>query len=358
MKKKIFAFVAIFLLILTTQAQEKIQKVKPKQPQVFTNLTVLSPNGGEAWEIGERYSIRWTSKGVQGNVKIMLKMPGHWYEIAQSVSVDAESYNYTVPENIPIGTKYRVYVMTPDEKIKDESNKYFSVTRREIRVLRPNGGEKLIQGTEYDIKWHSSGRIGNLKIDVEDERGVKHRVIETRDTKSYRWRVPTQLRPEKYKLIIFSQDGKIKDESNERFDITPPGVELTCGFLEYGKFTKSINVILASAKRSKFKFEVFVENKGTQILNRVPFMWTILKQPLNDVVVQAEAGFGNVYPNGGIRQLSNTSIIKKIECGFFQPQIKSLKKGTIYSCSKWIPGRSWESRNGLGKTTNVKRVLK
>ena len=45
------------------------------------------------------------------------------------------------------------------------------------------------------------------------------------------------------------------------------------------------------------KFEVYVQNNGTKILDRVPIMWTLLKQPGNIVVSQSEAGFGNVYPN-------------------------------------------------------------
>jgi len=346
----------VFIIIFTTHGQEKIEKVKSKQLQVLANITVQAPNGGESWEMGERYSIRWTSKGLQGTVKIMLKMPGRWFEIARNLPVETKNYSYTVPGNLPAGTKYRVYVMTPDEKVKDESDKYFSIVKREIRVLRPNGGETLLQGTECDIRWLSGGQIGRVIIDVEDEKGVKHRVCETRNTNSYHWRIPTGLRPETYKLIITSRDGKTRDESNGRFDIAPPEVELTCGFLEYGKFRKKMDFVVASAKSTRLKFEVFVENKGTKILNRVPFMWTILKQPLNEVVVQGEAGFGNVYPNRRYSTTFEYKYYKKARVWFFSSSKKKFEKGLylfVFEVDprKELPEPEWAWENNKCEAT-------
>ena len=324
-----------------------VKPLEPKQPRVPSIIQVLSPNGRETWETGIRYTIRWTSRGIRGNVKIMLKRPDRSYKIAESVP-NTGSYSYTVPKNIPQGSNYTVHVMTLDGKVKDWSDKYFSITKREIIVLAPNGGEKLEQGREYTVRWRTSGRIEKVNIDVlgMEERATCYYTVgkNVPNTGSYRWRVSPMssrspsprpgvrcpvLQKGKYKLHISATKGRVGDESDGRFEIIPPEVELTCGFLKYGKVTKKKFYVFYGEREEYIRFEVFVENKGrgTKILSRVPFMWTMLKQPRNIVILQHEAGFGDVYPN---RRYTTTFKynIKKIKAypGYVGKERK-LKKG-------------------------------
>lgn len=337
--KKYFLFLIVLSLstgVAYAQVQmekfkpKKLERVEPERPRVLSIINVLSPNGGETWEKGKPYTIRWTSKGVKGNVKIMLKkIGGPWYTIAESVP-NTGRYSYTVPKNIREGLKFLLYIMSSDEKVKDGSDKYFGITKREIRVLAPNGGEELPQGWDYSIRWTSSGRIGKVKILLEDERGVRHLLGKVPNTGGYNWRVSPKLRPEKYKLTIASLDDKTKDESDGRFEIIPPEVELTCGFLEYGKFTKKKHYPFYSEKTKYIRFEVFVQNNSRKFLKRVPFIWSILKQPLNDVVLQEEAGFGNVYPNRRYSTTYKYNIEKFEVAPFYWDKEKKWTKG-VYS---------------------------
>ena len=144
--------------------------------------------------------------------------------------------------------------------MKDGSDKYFGITKREIRVLAPNGGEELPQGWEYSIRWTSSGKIGKVKIVLEDERGVRHLLGKVPNTGRYNWRISPKLRPEKYKLTIASLDEKTKDESDGRFEIIPPEVELTCGFLEYGKVTRKKDYLFAGTSK-KWLYPKFPTSK-------------------------------------------------------------------------------------------------
>ena len=109
MRKSFLLLLTVFLSTGVAYAQVQMEKVKPKKlerveperPRVLSIIKVLSPNGGETWEKGEPYTIRWTSKGVKGNVKIMLKkIGGPWYTIAESVP-NTGSYRYALPKNIP-----------------------------------------------------------------------------------------------------------------------------------------------------------------------------------------------------------------------------------------------------------------
>lgn len=113
---------------------------------------------------------------------------------------------------------------------------------------------------------------------------------------SYRWQVPERLPLGKYKLHLSSKGGKIKDVSDRAFEIVLPKVDLVCGFMYVGKVSKKKTYILSGSKKKYLKFEVYVKNSGTKILNRVPIIWALLKQPGNVVMEQGEAGFGNVYP--------------------------------------------------------------
>ena len=338
--KKYMLFLITFLLATgVAYPQVKLKKVEPKKPQKLEvpTINVLSPNGGEKWETGKQYAIRWRSKGFKGNVKIMLKYeygPGRvvWYKITERTP-NTGSYSCTLPTDIIYeGPQFRVHIAALDQGVRDESDRPFSITtKKEIKVVYPDRGEKLEQGRDYFIKWKSIGRIVYVKILIEDERRVKHLLAKVQNKlnqmTTYRWRVSPKLRPEKYKLIITSLDEKIKDESNERFEIIPPEVELTCGFLEYGKFSKKRKFLFVRASTTIMKFTVFINNKGRKTLNRVPFMWTILKQPLNEVVLQEEAGFGNVYPNRRYSTTFKIDIRKKVRMAFYDLKYKKWKKG-------------------------------
>ena len=340
MKKYSLFLISVLIFIGAAYAQVQIKEVEPKKqfkrveptkPEKLEipTIKVLSPNGGETWVKGKPYTIRWTSKGLKGNVKITLeKWQGQWYTIAESAP-NTGRYSYTVPKSMPEGDIFLVYVMTSDGKVKDRSDRSFRITaKKEITVLHPNGGEELVQGTEFRIRWKSSGKIGPVKILIEDEKGVKHLLARTGQSASpYKWRVSPKLRTEKYKLIIASRDEKIKDESDGRFEIIPPEIELTCGFLEYGRIIKGKNYIFAAERKTYMKFTVFVQNNGTTILNRVPFMWTILKQPLSDVVLQGEAGFGNVYPNRRYSTTFKFNYKKYARAWFLEKRKREFKKG-------------------------------
>ena len=75
------------------------------------------------------------------------------------------------------------------------------------------------------------------------------------------------------------------------------------------------------------KFEIFVTNCGSQIIRHVPVMWSVLKQPGNLVLVQEEAGFGNVYPGRTYKSWVQF-VYKKIKVyPFYDTEKKIWKKG-------------------------------
>jgi 5-hydroxyisourate hydrolase-like protein (transthyretin family) len=99
-------------------------------------FTVVSPNGGENWEIGSTHYITWTSAGNPGsNVKIDLyKGPALKTTIVSSTENDG-SYSWTIPKTLKAGDDYRIRITSttmPD--VADISDSYFTLYRT------PGGG--------------------------------------------------------------------------------------------------------------------------------------------------------------------------------------------------------------------------
>jgi len=93
------------------------------------SITVIAPNGGEAWLIGSTQTIRWSSQSVTGNVKIELSRDGgaSYKQIANNVP-NTGAFQWTVTK--PATTQARIRVISIDEPaVQDTSNSVFRITR-------------------------------------------------------------------------------------------------------------------------------------------------------------------------------------------------------------------------------------
>ena len=217
-------------------------KVAPKGIDAFGSIKVLYPNGGEIWEKGKQYTIRWESKGGSGNVKIMLKWghgSGGWYKVSES-AVNSGSYNYTVPKTGigQEGGQFKIYIITSDESIKDASDRPFSIETRAtlakdvpkalpmIKVIYPNGGETWVTGSKYTVKWTSQALGGNVKIMLKwgtGSEGWYPLTDSTPNTGSYQYKIPEigiGRQGNQFKIYVLSKDGSVQDASDRQFTIT------------------------------------------------------------------------------------------------------------------------------------------
>jgi len=113
--------------------QPKQLQTQPKpQFQVSSSIKVIYPNGGEVWEEGKTYTIRWTSENVRGNVQIQLLWsmtgPGGLHTINNVANTG--SYKFTVPKLSDLAeiTPY-LLISTMDGKVKDASDNVFSIRK-------------------------------------------------------------------------------------------------------------------------------------------------------------------------------------------------------------------------------------
>lgn len=101
-------------------------------------ITVLSPNGGETWEIGKSYTILWKTTGLGSDTQVSIILEGvgtagpregEAYRLIANVS-NTGRYNWTVPVDIfktPNNT-YKILIYNYENSdIQDRSNAPFSI---------------------------------------------------------------------------------------------------------------------------------------------------------------------------------------------------------------------------------------
>jgi len=248
---------------VNTGTSQKVQfSSSSSQSKVTQNIKVIYPNGGEKWKAGKRYNIRWKSAGFKSSdkVKILLKTypptnAGNFW--VTNSARNTGMFNYKVPSNLGIREKkFKIYVMTLNRSVKDESDRFFAITRaqsaqgavssqsssaqggsKSLKIVYPNGGEELTAGTDLDVKWKSSGNINRVKVILMMEQlnvpNFRAPIILSKsapNTGTFRYRIPQNFNSRfglRCRAIVHDiQGGNIKDISDRHFSIYPT-VDLT-----------------------------------------------------------------------------------------------------------------------------------
>jgi hypothetical protein len=111
-------------------------------------ITVTSPNGGETWTAGQKYTIKWTYTGNPGHLSIeLLNGTAVPQTIKSSASAGANgsgAYNWTIPKNQAAGSSYRIQVTsTANGSITDTSDNDFSI----VAVKASAGPDQQAKGS-------------------------------------------------------------------------------------------------------------------------------------------------------------------------------------------------------------------
>jgi hypothetical protein len=234
-------------------------------PPLSANLRVLAPNNGEQWYRGGYYRIRWEGIGTGSHVTIvLLKEGGRTTKLQIATSVEnTGQYDWQIPGDLELRDDYKIRVLGvegPSGGVQrvvgsDDSDANFSIVNaetREIRVIDPNGGEKLYytvdsvrQGRRFKILWWSRGVGNQVKIELYNAAphmaGTLCRIIAEsvdndenaplchgRCTGYYEWWPPADTVPSQYKIRVsgLGRLSTVYDESDALFHIreAPPPV--------------------------------------------------------------------------------------------------------------------------------------
>ncbi|PIP23720.1 MAG: hypothetical protein COX90_02840 [Candidatus Nealsonbacteria bacterium CG_4_10_14_0_2_um_filter_38_17] len=112
------------------------------QPQ--KSITILSPNGGEKWQIGQTYEIKWVASGLSSvGINIENDAINLSTGIADNVSPGIGSYSWTIPSSLAVGDKYEILI--GGEKVIDVSDNYFSIVEATTACTDSDGGKNYYQ---------------------------------------------------------------------------------------------------------------------------------------------------------------------------------------------------------------------
>ena len=200
-----------------------------------SSLKVTNPNGGESWEWGKRYAIKWDKGNAGKFVRLfLLKSTGKRYKTISKKTKNDGKYPWKVAATIASGS-YKIRVQSvSDSTQNDDSDANFTIGNT-LEVTSPNGGESWDAGSTYSITWDKGNAGSYAKIYLYNS-GSLNRTISsyTSNDGSYSWAIPsTQSGSSKYKIRVQSySNSSIYDESNSNFSIEEKE-ELPSGDYQY-----------------------------------------------------------------------------------------------------------------------------
>ncbi len=196
-------------------------------------ITVDSPNGGESWMGGEAKTIKWTTTGYVGNVKIEYSTDNgsNWSTVTSSTP-NFGFYHWKVPDISSSQCLVKIKEAA-DENPADTSNAVFTIyyIPDTITITAPNGGEIWAAGSSQMIKWKTTGTVGNVKIEYSTDNDSNWSTItsSTANDGKYSWRVPDTPSSQCLVRIKEAADEDPGDTSNAEFTIytTPDTITIT-----------------------------------------------------------------------------------------------------------------------------------
>ncbi len=202
-------------------------------------IAVTSPNGGEKWEQGRAFDIAWNDN-ITENVKIeLLKGTAVDRELAASEPSDG-SFTWDIASDFPLATDYKIRVTsTTNGSLVDESFEFFAIEAiSTLGVTAPNGGETVIKGSDYEIKW-SDNLSGNVNIDLyKNGEFCRNVVLNTESDGSYTWTVHKVIaKASDYKIRVTSVDKSwLFDESDADVSFDNPIISTFPYFEDFDEF--------------------------------------------------------------------------------------------------------------------------
>jgi hypothetical protein len=211
-------------------------------------LELLSPNSGQLAFYSQN-DIKWYSKGIT-SVKIEytdkfnmdFNTPNNWKIITNSTSASSGSYNWTVPNELLTGVRFRISdASNPDiYEISDmDISTYDAIASpKELFIVTPNGGETLLGGSIYNnISWMYRNTFNITRLEYTIDNGQSWEEISSyiitmpnifdhlestfvfASWYSVNWEVPNVDANNCRVRIIDTGDNSIIDESDNLFSI-------------------------------------------------------------------------------------------------------------------------------------------
>ncbi|MFN0157179.1 MAG: S8 family serine peptidase [Bacteroidota bacterium] len=190
---------------------------------VQPSITLIQPNGGEAWAAGSLQTIQWSSANLTGNFAIQLSRDGgaSFPEVLFASLGNDGSESWTVTGPASSNVRLRIASLSLPS-VTDTSNANFSITQPSLTVVAPNGGEVWGVGNTHGIQWTSSLVTGDVKIELSRNGGASYSTLiaNTANDGSEDWEVDLPVTAQARIRVRSVADTAIHDVSNGNFTIS------------------------------------------------------------------------------------------------------------------------------------------
>ncbi len=191
-------------------------------------IYIISPLDGDYWQKGKKYHIKWRSEGeINSNVKIRLYKGNEKILKITDNTLNDGDFLWEIPQSIKEGSYY-IRVKTVDNQVYDNSDDFIITDKEkgEIKVIYPNGGERIGAPETLEIRWKASPEIKYVRIlgicilkgKVEP---VKQFLAERENTGKFSVQLSEKVyNSKKYKIRVEDYNNPpVYDESDGYFEI-------------------------------------------------------------------------------------------------------------------------------------------
>ncbi len=197
-------------------------------PEVFTVyeepvITLLSPDGGESWQVDTDQEIRWDVIAVSAiDLSYSTDNGRSWLPVASNVPAASGAYAWRIPVT-PSDSCLMRAVSHSAPSITDASDAVFRLTPiPAVEMIAPNGGERWQVGTVHRISWQSAA-VDSVRIELSTDGRTSWQVLtaEAALTREWFWTVPDRVSDSCFMRVTATGAPQLSDESDAAFSITP-----------------------------------------------------------------------------------------------------------------------------------------
>lgn len=135
-------------------------------------LTITSPNDGETWQAGTTHNITWNSSpGVTGTIQIQPYLNGSPQTNIAAAAPNTGSYSWTIPNDYPSGTTYKMSISAMNGNIWDFSDSTFTISTPSVLTVSPtnltvesNTGSSGQINVTSNVSWFTNDDVSWLSV--------------------------------------------------------------------------------------------------------------------------------------------------------------------------------------------------
>ena len=200
-------------------------------------LGLATPAGGETYDIGRSYPVRWITNNVRGTISVELTRDGGVsYETVSANAYNLGGISWTVTGPATQNARIRIR-SNVNGALVDSSNLFAIVQPPVIALSVPNGGETWQYGSSHAVVWTALA-VDSVDLSYRTSPAGAWNPIASGvpgAPGSYDWLIPDDPTTQARVRVADASNGSVLDESNANFTITVPAVAVTPSPVDFGE---------------------------------------------------------------------------------------------------------------------------